>query len=191
MNIKVFIGAILVGLIFFVNFGEAYDLPKIKVVKVKKISAEKKSGIMKGSWENLENFEQQLKILSEEKILPVSAKERIYIDKNNIFIAQYKGNFYFLDKYSIKILKNEEGKHSWRQKIFPLGQNVAAVNTRATEQTFFTDDRKFYNSSKPKKDLEEVPDAEDKDFLLECFKVGYYYAFGEEFKEIEEDDKLD
>ena len=34
MNIKIFIGAILVGLIFFADFAAAYDLPKIKAEKI-------------------------------------------------------------------------------------------------------------------------------------------------------------
>ena len=181
MTIKNFIGAILVGLIFFSGVAQAYDLPKIKVEKPKKTSVEN-SGIMKSSWENLEAFEEQIKILSE-KGLTASAKERVYIDKNNIFIAVYKGNFYFLDRYSVKVRKDAEGVRSWRQKIFSLGKNVSAINTSATEQNFCTDGKNFYNSSRKKNDLAQVENEDDKKFLEECFKVGYYYAFGEEFEE--------
>jgi len=185
MNLKKFIGAILVGLIFFSDVASAYDLPKLKVEK----TAEKSNSILKSDWQNLEVFLARLKILSAQGLSP-SAKERVYIDKNNIFIAQYKDNFYFLDRYSIKVRKDLSDRRVWQQKIFALGKNVVAKNTEAVKQTFYTDGKNFYNSSKKKNDLTLVENEDDKKFLTECFKVGYYYAYGEEIF-IEGDDTDD
>ena len=38
----------------------------------------------------------------------------------------------------------------------------------------------FFNATKAKDALSEVTDEADRIFLEECFKVGYYFAFGEE-----------
>lgn len=180
MNTKKLIGTILIGLIFFANFAEAYDLPKNKVEKPSAKKVEDK-GVIKSDWTNLDAFEEKLKILiADEKILPVDSEERIYIDNNIVFVAIYKGNFYFLDRASIKIRKNKDDTLSWRQRIFPLGKKVSSKKSEATEQTFFTDGENFYNSSRRNNNLSEVKNAEDKKFLLECLRVGYYYAFGKE-----------
>ena len=41
-------------------------------------------------------------------------------------------------------------------------------------------DGKIFNSSKAKDALADLTNDADKTFLRECFKVGYYFAFGEE-----------
>ena len=183
MNFKIFIGAIFVGLIFFTNnFAEAYDLPKIKTEKISSKKVEpKKKNFFKSDWNKFKIFEQKMKsLLAENENLSASAQERIYHDKNLIFVAVYKNHLYFLDRYSIKIKKNSPDNRTWTQKIFPVGEKVLPDNLKATEQTFHTDGEKFYNSSRAKNNLSEIEDEEDKIFLQECFKVGYFYAFGEE-----------
>ena len=182
MYLKNFVGAMLVGLIFFTGTASAYDLPKIKVEKQssKKVQTEKKT-FFKSDWKSFELFEQKIKLSVEaNKTLPASAKERILTDKNLVFVGIYKGNLYFLDRYSIKIKKNSDTEKSWQQRIFPIGRNISSENTKATLQTFYTDGKNFFNSSKSRNNLAEVEDDADKKFLQECFKVGYFYTFGEE-----------
>ena len=188
MFFKNFVGAILVGLIFFTNTAitaAAYDLPKIKIEKPKKSSKqvegdEKK--VFKSDWKSFEIFSQNLKsILEVNDNLPAAAKERISVDKNLIFVGFYKGNLYFLDRYSIKIKKNTASEKSWQQMIFPVGEKISPQNTRATLQKFYTDGENIFNSTKAKNNLAEVEKLDDKKFLQECFKVGYYYTFNEEF----------
>ena len=188
LKIKKFFGAILVGLIFFTNFAEsqaADNLPKIKIEKPKKISAKKiqddDKKIFKSDWESHKLFEEKIKHLLEEGELSASSSERIAADKNLIFVGIYKGNFYFLDRYSIEIKKNSETEKSWSQKIFPVGEKIYSKNLTATVQKFSTDTKKFFNSAKFKNELDEIENLEDRNFLRECFKVGCYYAFGEEF----------
>ena len=188
MKIKKFFGAILVGLIFFTNFAEsqaADNLPKIKIEKPKKISAKKiqddDKKIFKSDWESHKLFEEKIKHLLEEGELSASSSERIAADKNLIFVGIYKDNFYFLDRYSIEIKKNSETEKSWSQKIFPVGEKIYSKNLTATVQKFSTDTKKFFNSAKFKNELDEIENLEDRNFLRECFKVGCYYAFGEEF----------
>ena len=179
MHLKNFVGAILVGLIFFTGTATAYDLPKIKVEKQssKKIQEDKKS-FFKSDWKSLELFRQKIElVLATDKNFPADAKERILTDKNLVFIAIYKGEMYFLDRYSIKVKKNTDTEKSWQQRIFPIGKKIPSKNTQATLQTFYTDGENFFNSARKKNNLDEIEDVEDKDFLTECFKVGYYYAF--------------
>ena len=187
MNLKNFIGAILVGLIFFTNIAEvsaSYDLPKIKIEKkkksVEKIQEEDKK-FFKSDWKAEKIFEQKIKTLLAEKNLSASSTERISQDKNLIFVGIYKNNFYFLDRYSIKIKKNSATEKSWQQRIFPVGEKIYSKNLTATVQNFYTDTKKIFNSSKSKNNLDKIENLEDKNFLQECFEVGYYYAFGEEF----------
>jgi hypothetical protein len=99
-----------------------------------------------------------------------------------VFIAFYKGNAYFLDRYSIQVKEKNSDKNikSWKQNIFPIGKGITANNSKRTAQKFCLQDGEFYNSLKKKNNISEVPDEEDKKFLAECFKVGYYYAFKEE-----------
>lgn len=188
MFFKNFVGAILVGLIFFTGTAitsAAYDLPKIKIEKPKKNSKqveEDDKKIFKSDWKSFEIFSQNLKsILAKNDNLPASAKERISADKNLIFVGFYKDNLYFLDRYSIKIKKNTATEKSWQQMIFPVGAKISAQNTQATLQKFYTDGENMFNSTKARKNLADVENEDDKKFLQECFKVGYYYTFNEEF----------
>ncbi|MBQ7630732.1 MAG: hypothetical protein IJS81_11070, partial [Selenomonadaceae bacterium] len=69
---------------------------------------------------------------------------------------------------------------SWTQRIFPIGQGISPKNSRATEQKFYFDGENFYNSLNKTSPVDALIDEDDKAFLKECFKVGYYFAFGEE-----------
>lgn len=180
MKLKIALGAILIFVVAFSGVVEAsYDLPKIKVEKKhKKTSDTEKEKILKSDWKNFLAFEEEMKnLLAENPNLAPSDSRRVGNDKNLIFVAFYKGRAYFLDKYSIKILKDGE---TWRQHIFPIGEKLSGKSSRITEQTFHVEDEKFYNSSKRKNNLEDAKDAEDKNFLQECLKVGYYFAFKKE-----------
>jgi|GEM_PF-1910175 len=186
MNWKNFVGAILVGLIFFSNTAAAYDLPKIKIEKPKKIKKnlqKEKKTFFKSDWKSFKIFEEKIKLSMQAKLdLPANSKERLLTDKNLVFVGIYKGNLYFLDRYSIKIKKNTVAEKSWQQMIFPIGEKISPKNTTATQQKFYTDGENFFNSAKAKNNLADVEDDEDKKFLQECFKVGYYYAFEVETK---------
>lgn len=184
MKFKVLVSISLVFAILSVNseVNASYDLPKIKIEKKADTEAKtEKSGYFKSDWIAAEEFEKKIKaILKESKSLPPSSKERIGNDKNLVFVAFYKDMAYFLDIYSIKIIKDNEKERIFEQHIFPVGSKVSSKNARVTVQKFRLEDRKIYNSSRRKNNLENVEDAEDKIFLEECFKVGYYYAFKEE-----------
>ncbi len=174
---KTLISTALIGFIFFTGTAQAYDLPKIREDK----PTTKKKYTNVSDWTSAENFEQKLKILlAENENLPASSPERINRDKNLIFIGFYKGNAYFLDRYSIKVVKNDSDKKSWRQHIFPISSKLSAQNSKYTQQKFCLQDGEFYNSLKNKDKISEVEDDADKKFLAECFKVGYYYAFKKE-----------
>ena len=176
---KNFIGVALIGCIFFTGTAQAYDLPKITEDK-KKAEPQFKNA---SDWSGAENFEQKIKLLLEENgSIPASSKERINRDKNLIFVAFYKGNAYFLDRYSIKISKKDSDQKSWRQHIFPIGKKFSPQNSKYTQQKFCLQDGEFYNSLKAKDKISEIPDEDDKKFLAECFKVGYYYAFKSEIE---------
>ena len=158
---------------------EAYDLPKIKVEK--KVVAEKKK-IFASDWKSSKLFEERLKTSVDKNLSPASP-ERVSYDKNRVFIAFYKGYAYFLDKYSVQVKTDEINGRSWTQKIFPIGQNVSPKNSRATEQKFYFDGENYYNSLNKNSAIDALIDDDDKTFLKECFKVGYYFAFGEELNE--------
>lgn len=174
---KKLIGIALAGTIFFTGTAQAYDLPKIIVEK----KVAEKQFKNSSDWSGSENFEKKLKLLLAEKgTLPASSKERINRDKNLVFVGFYKGNAYFLDRYSIKIADNDSDKKSWKQHIFPIGKDISTNNSKYTAQRFCLQDGEFYNSLKAKDKISELPDEEDKKFLAECFKVGYYYTFKNE-----------
>ena len=85
-----------------------------------------------------------------------------------------------MDRYSIKVAANDAKKQSWRQHIFPVGKNISAQNSKYTAQKFCLQGGEFYNSLRKSNKISEVADEDDKKFLAECFKVGYYYAFKKE-----------
>ena len=173
--------------IFFSTTAHAYDLPKIVTDKKKpKTTTEepaKKTDDNDKSWEGAKLFEQKLKVLlAENENLPASSKERINRDKNLVFVAFYKGNAYFLDRFSIKVAKNNHKKQCWKQRIFPIGQKILPRNAAATLQNFCLQDGEFYNSLSKRYKIFAAENDEDKKFLAECFRVGYYYAFKKEIE---------
>ena len=174
---KTLISVILAGVTFFAGTAHAYDLPKIRVDK-KNVERQFNNA---SDWRGAELFEQKLKLLLEEKgTIPASSKERINRDKNLVFVAFYKGNAYFLDRYSIKVSQNTADQKSWQQHIFPISKKLSAQNSKFTKQKFSVQDGEFYNSLKKKDKISDIEDEDDRNFLAECFKVGYYYAFKEE-----------
>lgn len=180
---KIIAGTLLFTVIFYGNVA-AYDLPKIKIEKNVKVAP---LGILKSDWDDANLFEEQLKILmAQNKNLSASSPLRTSYDKNRIFIAFYKGNAYFLDKYSVEVKKNSAGLQSWTQRIFPLGQNISPKNSRATAQKFCYDGKNCFNALSKSNSIDAIVDDEDKNFMRECFKVGYYFAFGVESYENKE-----
>ena len=105
---------------------------------------------------------------------------RVWTDKNYVFIAYYNDAPFFLDKYSIKVKKNSDGAKVWEQQIFPISKNYSPKNATATSQKFCLANGKFFNSTKEKDALADLTNEADKKFLEECFRIGYYFAFGEE-----------
>lgn len=174
--------ALLMTFLLSGNVAQAYDLPLFKPDKKisKEAKAEKKS-VLKSDWQDAELFEQKIKarLASGEK-LPPDDPARVPSDKNYVFIGFYNDAPYFLDKYSIKIKKNFDAAKVWEQNIFPISQKFSPRNATSTHQKFCLSDGKFFNSTKPKDALADVTDDADRIFLQECFKVGYYFAFGEE-----------
>ena len=178
---KIIAGATIFG-VLLTGTVEAYDLPKIKIEK--KVAKTPKKQIFVSDWKSNKIFEEKLKALADEnKNLSPSSPERVSYDKNRVFIAFYKGYAYFLDKYSVQVQSDSNEGRSWTQKIFPIGQNVSPKNSRATEQNFYFDGENFYNSLNKKSPIDAIIDEDDKIFMKECFKVGYYFAFGEELNE--------
>lgn len=184
---KIITSALLIGIIFSGSV-EAYDLPQIKPDK----KVTDKNGAVKdnqrpmfaGDWEETNRFEARLKALLEEnKKLPPDSPERVSYDKNRVFIAFYKGNAYFLDKYSVEVKTDAKGRQSWTQRIFPIGQNISPKNSVSTEQSFYFDGKDFYNSLSKLDPIDRLGNKEAKDFLNECFKIGYYFAFGKDLDE--------
>ena len=181
-------------LIIFMAAGgtvQAYDLPKFKPAK--KVSQpvekpDKKSGkqempTLKSDWKNAELFEQQLRerLAKGEELAP-DDPARLPLDKNYVFIAFYNDAPFFLDKYSLKILRNEDGTKVWQQKIFPISPKYSPRNAKAKSQNFCLIDGKIYNATKANDGAALTNLAEDnadRIFLQECFKIGYFYAFGE------------
>lgn len=181
---KFFTSAIVFGVIL-TGTVEAYDLPKIKADKKIVVKEDTKKPMFKSDWKSTNLFEDKLKILIKEKNLPAASPERVSYDKNRVFIAFYKGNAYFLDKYSVQVKSDVKGGQSWTQRIFPIGQNISPKNSQATEQKFYFDGKNFYNDVKKNNLITAMVDADDKAFMTECFKVGYYFAFGKELDEQE------
>ena len=179
---KILASTILFAVIFSGSV-EAYDLPKIKIEKnVKPASL----GMLKSDWKETNAFEEQLKLLTAQNKKPaVSSPLRTSYDKNRVFIAFYKGNAYFLDKYSVEVKNNSADLQTWTQRIFPLGQNVTPKNSRSTEQKFCYDGKNFFNALNKSNSIDAIFDEDDKIFMRECFRVGYYFAFGEELDEQE------
>lgn len=137
--------------------------------------------MLKSDWTSAELFEQRIKarLASGERLAP-DDPARVAADKNFVFVAFYNDAPYFLDKYSIKIRRNEDGSQVWEQKIFPITKTFSPKNAKATRQRFCLADGRFYNSTAAKDALLEVQNEADRNFLEECFKVGYFFAFGHE-----------
>lgn len=159
---------------------QAYDLPKIKPDKkiVKEVTTDK-GPTLKSDWKSAELFEQKIRarMAAGERLAP-DDPARVAGDPNFVFVAFYNDAPYFLDKYSIKITRNDDGTQIWEQKIFPISKNFSPKNATATTQRFCLADGKFYNSTKNKDALSDVANETDRNFLTECFMVGYRFAFG-------------
>ena len=174
--------ALLISFLLSNGAAQAYDLPILKPdKKITKQTEQKKGPMLKSDWKGAELFEEQIKarLASGEKI-PSNDPARVPTDKNYVFIAFYNDAPFFLDKYSIKIKKNADGVKVWEQKIFPISSKYSSRNATATRQSFCLAEGKIFNSTKNKDSLSDVTNEADKNFLEECFKVGYYFAFGEE-----------
>lgn len=184
MKFKAAVGAMLVFIAAFTGLVEAaaYDLPKIKVEKKRANKSDtEKEKVLKSDWKSFLEFEAKLKtLLANEKNLSPSDSRRIGNDKNLIFVSFYKGRAFFLDRYSIEVIDDEEETKTWRQHIFPIGEKLSGKSSRVVKQTFHLEGKNFYNSSKLKNNLNDIENEEDKNFMRECFKVGYYYTFGKE-----------
>lgn len=179
---KKFSATLLTCLMLFGNVANAYDLPKLKPdKKVIATTEQKKGSMLKSDWKATELFEQKLKArLATGEPLALDDPARSPADKNYVFIAFYNDAPYFLDKYSIKVKTNSEGVKVWEQQIFPISSKYSPRNATATRQRFCLTDGKIYNSKKAKDALSDVANEADKTFLEECFRVGYYFAFGQE-----------
>lgn len=191
---KIITSALLICVTFYGNVA-AYDLPKIKPDK--KITAKNgevqtnRRTMFVSDWTETNRFIARLQTLTaENKKLPPNSPERVSYDKNRVFIAFYKGNAYFLDKYTVEVKTDADGSQSWTQRIFPIGKGISPKNSVATTQRFFFDGQKGYNALNKNYPLDAVADADDKKFLTECFKIGYYFAFGKDLnqsKDLDED----
>ena len=173
--------ALLISLFATVNAAQAYDLPKLKPdKKISQAAPEKKASMLKSDWQGAELFEQTIKArLKSGRELEPDDPARVPTDKNYVFVAFYNDAPYFLDKYSIKIRKQADGVRVWEQNIFPITKKFSPRNATSTHQKFCLADGKFFNSTQAKDALSEVADEADRIFLQECFKIGYYFAFGE------------
>ena len=164
------------------NAAQAYDLPILKPdKKIAKTTQPEKKSMLKSDWKDADIFEQKIKLrlASGEKLAP-NDPARVIADQNYVFVAFYNGAPYFLDKYSIKIRKNSGTAQIWEQNIFPISKNYSPRNATSTHQKFCLTGGKFFNSKKTKDALADLKNEADRNFLEECFKVGYYFAFGEE-----------
>ena len=176
--------AVVVSLLLSSGVAQAYDLPKLKPDKKISASAEQKKGpVLKSDWTSADLFEEKIKarLASGEKLSPADPA-RVAADPNYVFVAFYNGAPFFLDKYSIKIKENSDGAKIWEQKIFPISKNYSPRNAKATTQKFCLANGKIFNSTKDKDALAEMTNETDRIFLEECFTIGYYFAFGEEFQ---------
>lgn len=173
--------ALLIGFLASLNAAQAYDLPKLKPDKKISQTAQQKPPMLKSDWQGAELFEQTIKAqLDSGRELAPNDPARVPADKNYVFVAFYNDAPYFLDKYSIKIRKTADGVRVWEQNIFPITKNFSPRNATSTRQTFCLADGKFFNSNKAKDAIADIADEADRIFLSECFKVGYYFAFGQE-----------
>ena len=172
--------ALIATLLTYGGAAQAYDLPKLKPdKKVADTAQPKKGSVLKSDWTAAELHEQRLRALvADGAELSPDDPARAAADPNYVFVAFRNDAPYFLDKYSIKIRKNVDGTQVWEQKIFPITKKFSPKNTKATHQTFCLADGKFYNSNQAKDALSDLTDEADRKFLAECFKVGYYFAFG-------------
>lgn len=180
--LKKFSVALLMTFLLSGSTAQAYDLPQLKPdKKISRNAKSEKKSMLKSDWKDAQLFEQEIKarLASGEELAP-NDPARVPSDKNYVFIGFYNDAPYFLDKYSIKIKKNSDAAKVWKQNIFPISQNFSPRNASSTHQTFCLQDGKFFNSSKAKDALADLTNDADKTFLRECFKVGYYFAFGEE-----------
>lgn len=177
---KLSVAALLATFLLYGGAAQAYDLPKLKPdKKVADTAQPKKGSVLKSDWSAAELMEQRLRArLADGAQLSPDDPLRAASDPNYVFVAFRNDAPYFLDKYSIKIRKNTDGAQVWEQKIFPITKKFSPQNTKATHQTFCLTDGKFYNSTQAKDALSDLADEADRKFLAECFKVGYYFAFG-------------
>ena len=177
--LKKILATLLTSVVLTGGVAQAYDLPRLKPDK--KVTEQKKAPLLKSDWQGAELFEKVIKarLASGEELKP-DDPARVPTDKNYVFVAFYNDAPYFLDKYSIKIKKNSDSAQVWEQNIFPITKKFSPRNATSTHQKFCLADGKFYNSTKAKDALTDVKNEADRNFLRECFKVGYYFAFGEE-----------
>ena len=172
--------ALLISFLIMGNAAQAYDLPKLKPDKEISQAAKQKKTMLKSDWQGAELFEQMIKArLADGKELAPDDPARVPTDKNYVFVAFYNGAPYFLDRYSIKVRKKADGVRVWEQKIFPITKKFSPKNATSTQQRFCLADGKFFNSTKAKDAISEAANEADRIFLQECFKIGYYFAFGE------------
>ena len=150
---------ILANFFYINNKVYAYDIPKI--INEEDIDNDKKDNTSSNSEDSKKNNKIDTSV----------------IDNNYKFIGCYKGLNYYLDVYSIKIKKNTPNKQSWSQFIFPIGSNVTAKNSQSQKQNFFFDGNNAYNSNHKSNLINEITDEEDRIFILNCFQIGYKYAF--------------
>ena len=180
--LKKFSAALLIYFLLSGSAVQAYDLPILKPdKKIAKTAQPEKKSMLKSDWKDADLFEQRLKVLlASGKELAPNDPARVPVDQNYVFVAFYNDAPYFLDKYSIKVIKNSDGARVWEQNIFPISKSLSPQNAISTHQRFCLSNGKFFNSKKAKDALADLDDATDRTFLEKCFKVGYYFAFGEE-----------
>lgn len=176
--LKKFSAALLITILMS-STAQAYDLPKIKPdKKVTKKVEQSKPPMLKSDWTSADLFEQKIRArLATGEVLAPDDPMRQAADKNFIFVAFYNDVPYFLDKYSIRIRRNDDAQ-VWEQKIFPITKKFSPKNAKAINQRFCLADGKFYNSTETKDALSDLEDETARMFLEECFKVGYQFAFG-------------
>lgn len=181
--LKKFSAVLLATLLLLNGAAYAYDLPKLKPdKKITKSVEQQKGPMLKSDWKGAELFEQTIKarLKSGEELAPADPA-RVPMDSNYVFVAFYNDAPFFLDKYSIKIKKNSDSVKVWEQKIFPISSKYSPRNATATHQKFcVTSDGKIFNSAKTKDALADLTNETDRIFLQECFRIGYYFAFGKE-----------
>lgn len=177
--LKKILATLLTSVVLTGGVAQAYDLPRLKPDK--KVTEQKKAPLLKSNWKDSELFEQAIKERSASgEVLKPDDPARVPTDKNYVFVAFYNDAPYFLDKYSIKVRKNADAAQVWEQNIFPITKKFSPRNATSTHQKFCLRGGRAFNSTKAKDALADVTDEADRNFLRECFRVGYYFAFGEE-----------